>query len=353
MTGTERIRQMLSGKPVKEVGASGWLHILGADRADAATFSGKVIELTDYSRWDFIKMMPNGVYNQEAHGSDITYYADGLTVEDLKTKRIMKFNSYLVNSAEDMERFPVLDVANNAVYQREVAAIRALTQHYKGSVPVLPTIFTPAHCVPEFCGGIEKVRYYFDNHPDALERMLKALLQTELQLLDAYIDAGADGFFIASRYSNSDIMSEAEFDRFCRPFDEAILNHIKDRTWFNMMHIHGEKNFFWNQFREYGVQAFSWENAPHQVPEEQRSTVEKVRRMTDKILVTGTDQFADYYGTREEVLNCFRQRLERAARESGDNRLIFAPGCSLPLDIDRDTVHLLRVAVDEYNAANG
>ena len=57
-------------------------------------------------------------------------------------------------------------------------------------------------------------------------------------------------------------------------------------------------------------------------------------------------------GTGQEVLDRFRRRVERAAQESGDNRLIFAPGCSLPLDIDEETVHLLRVAADEYNAKN-
>ena len=47
--------------------------------------------------------------------------------------------------------------------------------------------------------------------------------------------------------------------------------------------------------------------------------------------------------------NDLAQRLEQAAAECGDNRLIFAPGCSLPLDIDFEAVHQLRVVVDEYN----
>ena len=32
MTATERLRQMVEGKPVSEIGASGWLHSPGADR---------------------------------------------------------------------------------------------------------------------------------------------------------------------------------------------------------------------------------------------------------------------------------------------------------------------------------
>ena len=223
MTATQRIRSMLDGSPVKEIGACGWLHTIGADRDTAEVFSSAIIKMTDYSKWDFIKVMPNGVYNQEAHGSDIEYFSGPLSVEDLKAKRVFQFHRYLINSVKDMEAFPVLDVSKNAVYQREVNVVRALAKHYQGTVPVIPTIFTPAHCIPEFCGGIEQARYYMDNHPEAVDAMLRALVQTELQLVDAYIEAGADGFFFAQRYSNADILSEQEFERFCRPYDEMLL----------------------------------------------------------------------------------------------------------------------------------
>lgn len=201
MTATQRIRSMLDGSPVKEIGACGWLHTIGADRDTAEVFSSAIIKMTDYSKWDFIKVMPNGVYNQEAHGSDIEYFSGPLSVEDLKAKRVFQFHRYLINSVKDMEAFPVLDVSKNAVYQREVNVVRALAKHYQGTVPVIPTIFTPAHCIPEFCGGIEQARYYMDNHPEAVDAMLRALVQTELQLVDAYIEAGADGFPKSGRWS--------------------------------------------------------------------------------------------------------------------------------------------------------
>lgn len=128
MTATQRIRSMLDGSPVKEIGACGWLHTIGADRDTAEVFSSAIIKMTDYSKWDFIKVMPNGVYNQEAHGSDIEYFSGPLSVEDLKAKRVFQFHRYLINSVKDMEAFPVLDVSKNAVYQREVNVVRALAK---------------------------------------------------------------------------------------------------------------------------------------------------------------------------------------------------------------------------------
>lgn len=349
MNAAERMREMAEKKYVSQVGACGWVHTPEADRKSTAEFAARIIELTDYNRWDFIKIMPNGVYNQEAYGSDIEYMSEHIPLEHLHTKQIMKFNRYLIQNEADMEYFPVLNVAENPVYQREVAVVKALSDHYKGTVPVIPTIFLPAHTIPEFCGGIEKARYYLDNCPGAVEQMLEAFVQTELQLVDAYMDAGADGFFFATRYSSGDILSEEEFERFCRPFDTRLLSRVKDRTWFNIIHVHGVKNLYMDKFDQYHVQAISWENTPASVPDEERFTVKKVREITDKILITGTDQFTDFYGAKAEVKSRFQTRLETAAKESRDNRLLFAPGCSLPLDIDLEHVHLLREVVDEYN----
>ncbi len=352
MTAAERIRQMVESERVDAVGASGWYHTPECDRAGAEAFSRRIIGITDHSRWDFIKIMPNGIYMQEAHGSDIEYLSKDIPPERLRSKMIFNFRSYLVNSPEEMARFPVLDVKSNPVFQRETALVRALADHYKGTVPILPTIFLPAHTIPEFVGGIPKARWYFENHPDAVDHMLQALYETERQLLQAYLDAGADGFFFATRYSNAGILSRDEFERFCLPYEVRLTESTKGRAWFNMMHIHGVKDFYWDYYDKYFVQAYNWENVPASVPEEERATVARVRELTDRVLVTGTDQVNDFYGSLEEVRERFAQRLERAAKESGDNRLIFAPGCSLPLDIDPESVHQIRVVVDAYNASH-
>lgn len=349
MRGTKKIKEMILKKEVNQPGVCGWIHTPEVDRKESEEFSERIIELTEQNQWDFIKIMENGVYNQEAYGSDIEYLSENIPLEKLKTKQIMHFNRYLLNSPEDFNRFPVVNVNQNLVYQREIKVVEALRKHYRGEIPIIPTIFLPAHTVPEFCGGIDKARYYFDNYPEAVENMLKAFTQTLIQLADSYIEAGADGFFFANRYSNSDIISEMEFERFCIPFDMEIINHIKERTWFNIIHIHGERRLFIDKFDQYAVQALSWENCPHGISQEEQVSVAEVRRKTNKILITGTDQFADFYGNKKEVKACLERRFERAIKEAEDGRLIFAPGCSLPLDIDFKNLKLMKEVVQSYS----
>lgn len=59
MTATQRIRSMLDGSPVKEIGACGWLHTIGADRDTAEVFSSAIIKMTDYSNWSPRRGAPN------------------------------------------------------------------------------------------------------------------------------------------------------------------------------------------------------------------------------------------------------------------------------------------------------
>ncbi|QJT78726.1 hypothetical protein [Kosakonia sp. MUSA4] len=69
-----------------------------------------------------------------------------------------------------------------------------------------------------------------------------------------------------------------------------------------------------------------------------------LRARTDKVLIAGIDQHQDFYvggGNREAVKARLQHRLTQLREESGDRRIIFAPGCALPLDSDRRLFRLL------------
>ena len=117
------------------------------------------------------------------------------------------------------------------------------------------------------------------------------------------------------------------------------------------MHVHGEKNLYIEKFVNYNVQALNWENVPYGVSEEEASSIAEVRSMTDKVIIGGTDLHQDYHSPnndRAEIKEKLVKRLQQSLHEVKDNRFIFAPGCALPLDVDRDVFTLLREVVDEY-----
>jgi uroporphyrinogen decarboxylase len=337
MSATSRIKALLAGEQLARPAIAGWFHLPLVDR-DPGAFIQETIRLTDENQWDFVKVMSNGHYLAEAYGADIQFPDD-------PTQWSGVFRRYPITGVQDLATLPVLG-RDNPVLARETGIVRGLVNHYRGEVPVIATLFTPLTWLQELTQSTrpEPILAFLRQHPEAVRHALDAVLQTNLNFLDALLDAGIDGIFLATQFARSDLLSAEEFHAFCRPYDEALLNHVKDKTWFNILHIHGEHHLLFEPYLNYPVQAFNWENVPHGVPDEQRTRVADLRARTDKVLIAGIDQHQDFYvggGNREAVKARLQQRLTQLREESGDRRIIFAPGCALPLDSDRRLFRLL------------
>lgn len=326
---TARIKSLLAGERLPRPAIAGWFHLPLVDR-DPALFIQETIRLREENHWDFIKVMSNGHYMAEAYGADIAFSRDPAQWSGV-------FRRYPVAGADDLLRLPSLG-PDNPVLNREINMIRGLSGHYQGRVPILATLFTPLTWIQEMVQSArpEPTLALLRRHPAALRRGLDALLQTQLNFLDALLPAGIDGIFLATQFARRDLLTDAEYQTFCRPYDEALLSHIAGKTWFNVLHLHGDGHLRFEQCAGYDVQAFNWES-PH-------ASVAAVRALTDKILIAGIDHHRDFHsggGQRQAVKSRLQQRLEQLREESGDRGFIFAPGCALPLDVDRRLFSLL------------
>lgn len=344
MTGTERIQALLAGKNADRIGVAGWVHMPFVDR-NVTDMTRATIHVTDYLGWDFIKIMSTGHYIPEAFGGDITFSTNPYSWSGT-------IHRYPIESLEDLKNFPVL-TADNPVFRREVAVAKNLVEHYKGTLPVIATVFSPLTCLQEMMsrGTAEKVTYFIENHPAEVHKALERLVESNFNYLDALVnEAHVDGIFFASQYMSRRVITPEHYDAFCTPYDTPVLERIKGKTWFNVMHVHGESDLMFDKCLDYAVQAFSWENCAPGVPEESISSVKKVRSMTDKLLVTGLARHHDYYSAtndRNELKERFRRRLLTVLEESGDKRVVFAPGCALPMDVDRYVFTLMKEVVLE------
>lgn len=337
MSATSRIKALLAGEQLARPAIAGWFHLPLVDR-DPEAFIQETIRLTDENQWDFVKVMSNGHYLAEAYGADIQFPDD-------PTQWSGVFRRYPITGVQELATLPVLE-RDNSVLAREIGIVRGLVDHYRGNVPVIATLFTPLTWLQELTQSTrpEPILAFLRQYPEAVRHALDAVLQTNLNFLDALLDVGIDGIFLATQFARSDLLSAEEFHSFCRPYDEALLHHVKDKTWFNILHIHGEHHLLFEPYLNYPVQAFNWENVPHGVPDEQRTRVADLRARTDKVLIAGIDQHQDFYvggGNWEAVKARLEQRLTQLREESGDWRSIFAPGCALPLDSDRRLFRLL------------
>ena len=350
MTHAERIRAMVNNQPVDRVGLSGWLHMPMVDR-NVKDFTKATIDFTDNNGWDFVKLMSNGHYFAEAYGANIRWRNDPREWSG-------EILEYPIKNPDDLANLPVINPDENRVFQRELAIAKNVCDHYKGEVPVLATIFTPLTWVQEMINSTHPgpAMAYMAENPKEVHKACEALLETNKMLLDRFIEAGVDGIFLSTQWACRSLITKKQIEEFCRPYDKELLNYIKDRTWFNMLHIHYCEDLDFEEFKDYeGIQALNWENCT-KVPDPSRLTsIKTVREMyPDKVIIGGIDQHNDFINAdndREAIKEVLRRRLLTALEECGDMRFIFAPGCALPLEVDRYVFTLMMEVVQEEGLA--
>ena len=348
MNKTERIRAMVEHRPVDRVGMSGWVHMPMVDR-NVKDFTKATIDFTDNMDWDFIKLMSNGHYFAEAYGAQIRWRND----PQEWSGEILR---YPVRSAEEAAALPVLDPAENPVFAREIAIARNVASHYKGTVPVLATIFTPLTWLQEMSSSCQPAPLLkmVTDHGREVHKALEILLETNMRLLDQMIQAGVDGIFLSTQFGTASLLGKELREEFCHAYDRRLLEYIKDRTWFNMLHVHYCEDLVMEEFMDYPVQAFNWENCTACPDMGRLTSIRQVRKMTDKVIIGGIDQHHDFHNRdndREAIKEVLRRRLVTSLEECGDHNFIFAPGCALPMDVDRYVFTLMREVVLEEGLA--
>ena len=71
-------------------------------------------------------------------------------------------------------------------------------------------------------------------------------------------------------------------------------------------------------------------------------------------IIGGIDQHNDFHdpnNDRELIKERLRRRLLTALEECGDYNFVFAPGCALPMDVDRYVFTLMEEVVEEEGLA--
>lgn len=333
MTHRERIEAVLRGKPVDRVPVAAWGPHLNLEDRNVNDFSKAVIAYEREYEFDVLKVMQNGLYLTEDYGQII---APPENSDDAGYKKTVKL---AFNSVEDWENAEKKDVHQGA-YGSEVESIRRICEYFGSDLPVLPTIFGPAQLLVQLSGRNVTAPFYPEGftgddlfgfvkqHEEAYFHVMEVLTEQLIDLMNAYLDAGAAGFFYCPGGNRLEFCTDEEYWKYVRPYDERVLNAVKDRAWFTMLHICGPKNLRFRELLDLPVQAINWEDQSPDNP-----SIAEARKMTDKVLMAGLNRNADFYGAdRVKVKSRIRAKAEEAIREGGP-KVIVATGCECSREI--------------------
>src|SRR5579884_2493995 len=126
MSKRERVNAALMGRSVDRVPISLWGHF-PSDPHRAEDLANATIENQRRYDWDFVKMMPSGMYYPEALGCTLTPAAGIGAVNGLADS--------IVKRPEDWERIPFLDPSEGWLAEH-VRSVRLVRQALGPDVPI-------------------------------------------------------------------------------------------------------------------------------------------------------------------------------------------------------------------------
>ena len=336
MTHTERVKAVLEGKVLDRPPFIAWGPHLNLEDRHTGDFTKAVIAYQNQHDFDILKVMQNGLYPTEDFGQII----DEPKNSDDAGFRLTRVPAF--RSLDDWKNATVKDVHKGA-FGREVESIKVLCQYYGESLPVLPTIFGPSRMLSQLCGlgpktdlypgpffCTEDILSFAEDHRREYDHVMEILSQQTIDLMNAYIEVGAAGFFYCTSGERKGTCTDDQYAKLIRPYEEAVLKAVYDKTWFTMLHVCGMEVVRMEQMVTLPVHAINWEDQAPANP-----SIADVRKMTDKVLMGGIDRNSDFYGaSRAKVKSVLKSKVDEAIKEGG-SKLVLACGC----ECNRETNH--------------
>lgn len=246
MTKVERIKNALALKTVDRVPVSAWMHFSDVDQ-DPISLAKKQIEFVKKHDYDFIKLMPFGLYSTHDWGNEITFYCDKYKEATLLEPAIKCIDDY-----SKITEIPAIF----GTYGKTLLLAKEVISRLDEKIPVVQTIFTPMTTLSKLTGG--SVFEDLKTNPDVVHKALEIINKVTKEFVLENIKLGVDGFFLATQAAMKGKISEKDFDEFCSKYDIDLINSYKDKTWFNIIHIHGENIYFDKIASTYPINCINW-----------------------------------------------------------------------------------------------
>ena len=308
MTKKERVRAALAGRAVDRVPVSLWGHDYlrewSPDELAAST-----LEAYRAYDWDFIKLNPRASYFAEAWGNRYD------RPDEQRSPRPIEF---AVQSSDDLRALAPVD-PRGGVFGEHLEALRLVLDGVAGEADVIQTIFSPLAVTAMLAGSTERFLELAQEDPVAARHAVEAVTETLGSYASESIAAGASGIFFAPLTWASYETCDAEFyNEYGRPHDLQVLEGVREAE-FNVLHVCRDHNML-DLLLDYPVSAVNW--AAHG---EGNRSLPDVRGRFAGAVMGGLDHARLGDMPPDEAA-----AQARAAVDAGPERVLVAPGCSIP-----------------------
>lgn len=325
MNKRERLEKTISGEPVDRVAVALWRHFPGDDQR-AADFAEATVFFQKIYDWDFVKVTPSSSFSVTDYGVQDRW------VGSLEGTR--EYTQRAVERSLDWTMLKVLDPERGAL-GRQLQMLALLKEAFGEDVPYIQTIFSPLSQAKNIAGD-ELLLRHIRTAPDRVHTGLRILTENTLRFMDAMRKSGVSGIFYAIQHASYDVLSEAEYREFGRPYDLEILEASR-RWWFNMVHLHGTFPMF-DAVADFPVQAINWHDQEEGAPD-----LAIGKSKFGGAVSGGLGRWFVHHSTPIEI----RDQARKAIQMTNGRRFILSTGCVVMVTTPLSNLRAVRDAAEE------
>ena len=325
MTHHERIDAAIAHEQPDRTPIALWRHFPNDDQ----TAEGLATAIVDFQKrfdFDLVKVTEASGYPAEAWGAELE---DAGNAEG--TRRYVK---RVVEVPEHWQTLPSLSVGENEVFARELHALSLIREGVGPDVPVLPTIFSPLTVAKQMAG--DRMLDHLRDHPGDLEAGLRTIAETNARFAAECLNHGADAIFFATQFASHDLLSDEEYRRFGVEYDLPVLEAVRDRARFVLLHLHGTNPMF-GLASAYPVGIVNWHDR-----ETEPSLAQGHRMFRNGAVCGGLDRNGLVDASPEDAKTVAREAIDQT-----DGRgLILSTGCVTLTTTPEANIQATRQAVE-------
>ena len=288
-----------------------WKHFPYDDR-DSKKLAETHVKFYNQHGFDLMKISPHGRYPVVDFGCQVDDEYDSITGSTRCKKCTIK-------SLQDWENLEPVDTSEGE-FGNQLLTVRYIHKELE-SLPKMMTVFSPLMVASKMDPNlVQNLREKPETMVDALHILQEVMLEFTLSSLDA----GAEGIFLASQHFRKTELNWDEVRRFEISFLKKILNQIKNKTEFTVLHIHGQDISFKEVSEQLEVDALNWHD------QLTWPSMTEAANLFDKGLLAGIDETKTLVDG--DILN-ITENIQSAIKvsEENDRRIIIAPGCVIPI----------------------
>ncbi len=322
MSKRARLEAAFAGEAVDRPPVALWRH-WPVDDQDGDHLARATLDFQRTYDFDFIKVTPNSNYCVAGYGAESYWLGN--------EEGTRQWGPRVVQEPEDWTKLTPLDPYAGLLGE-VLTANQLIGQAVGKEVPFIQTIFNPLSQAKNLAG--DQLLAHLRQQPEAVKTGLAVITESTIRFVDALKSTGAAGIFLALQHATYDLLTEAEYREFGRPFDLQILA-AAEGMWFNLVHLHGV-NVMFDLVADYPAQVINW----HDV-ETPPSLAEALSR-TRMAVCGGIRQWDTMLrGTPAEV----QAEARAALAATGGRRFILGTGCVTPITAPTCNILAARQAV--------